>query len=116
MEDLNTKTQQFKNHFSDFGDVIKNLVKVKAAKITSGAVSGILIGVTSFLLIIFFLIFFFTGIAWWLSDLFNSAALGFLTVAAFFLLMLIMVLASAKKVIIPKIRNLIVRKFYEDGN
>ena len=113
MEDLKTKTGHLKEHINDYVQSTIQLAKVKATKGASSAVAGIAIGITAFLLVIFFLIFFFTAIAWWLADVFNSAALGFFSVAGLFFLILVIIFALRKKLIVPAIRNAIISKVYE---
>ena len=113
MEDLKTKTGQLKNDVSDYAKTTIDLVKAKATKGASNAAAGVTIGIAAFLLAIFFLAFFFTAVAWWLADVFNSAALGFFSVAGFFLLLLVLIFALRKKVIVPAIRNAIISKVYE---
>lgn len=116
MEDLKTKAAQLKDHVSDYAKTTIDLAKLKATKGASSAAAGVAIGAAAFFLVIFFLIFLFTGVAWWLGTVFNSPALGFLTVAGFFLLLLILVFALRKKVIVPLIRNSIISKVYETKN
>jgi hypothetical protein len=112
-EDLKGRTGQLKDHVSEYAKTTIDLVKAKATKGASNAAAGTAIGFAAFLLTIFFLAFFFTGVAWWLAYVFNSAALGFFSVAGFFLLLLILIFALRKKVIIPAIRNAIISKVYE---
>jgi uncharacterized membrane protein YccC len=61
----------------------------------------------------FFLQFLFFGLAWWVGTLVNSIAAGFFIVAGFFLLLILLIFALRKKVIVPMIRNSIIRKVYE---
>jgi len=62
---------------------------------------------------LFFLGFLFTALAWWLSSLFDSTALGFLCVAGLFLLFIVLLFALRKKVIVPIIRNAIIKAIYD---
>jgi hypothetical protein len=116
MEDLKTKASHLKEHTSEYVQTYIQLVKAKATKTTSNAVAGIAIGVSLFFLALFFMIFAFSAAAWWLADIFNSPALGFLTVAGFFLFIIILIFALKKKVIVPLIRNTVIKKVYEEGN
>ena len=116
MEDLKTKAAQLKDHVGEYAKTAIELAKAKATKGASNAAAGAVIGVTAVLLIFFFAIFLFTGIAWWLGGLLNSPALGFFCVAGFFLLLLILIFALRKKVIVPIIRNAIIRKVYEESH
>lgn len=113
MEDLKTKAASLKTHLSGFTDTYIQIAKVKATKGASNAAAGIAIGVTLFMLAIFFVIFAFTALAWWLADIFESPALGFLAVAGLFLVLIILIVALSKKVIVPFIRNTIISKVYD---
>lgn len=113
MEDLKSSAAQLKEHVSDYAKTTINLAKAKATKGASNAVAGVAIGIAAFFLVIFFLIFLFTAAAWWLAGVFDSPALGFLTVAGFFLLLLVLIFALRKKLIVPLIRNAIISKVYE---
>ena len=115
MEDLKTKAAQLKDHVSEYATTAMQLAKAKATKGASSAAAGAVIGVIAVLLVFFFLIFLFTGLAWWLGSLLNSPALGFFCVAGLFLLLLILIFALRKKVIVPKIRNAIISKVYEES-
>lgn len=113
MDELKTKTGHLKDHVNDYVQSSVQLAKAKATKGASNAAAGVTIGIAAFLLAIFFLIFLFTGIAWWLADVLDSAALGFLCVAGFFLVLIALIFALRKKVIVPAIRNAIISKVYE---
>jgi Flp pilus assembly protein TadB len=112
-EDLKKKATELKAHASDYVKTYTELMKAKATRGASNATAGVAIGVTAFLLTVFFLIFLFTGLAWWLGNVLNSAAGGFFCVAGFFLLLIVLIFALRKKVIVPAIRNMIIKKVYE---
>ncbi|HVK96922.1 MAG TPA: phage holin family protein, partial [Flavisolibacter sp.] len=112
-EDLKTKAASLKNHISGFTETYIQIAKVKATKGASNAAAAIAIGVSVFLLAIFFIIFAFTALAWWLADVFESPALGFLTVAGLFLFLIVLIILLSKKVIVPFIRNTIISKVYD---
>ena len=113
MEDLKTKAAHLKDHVSEYVQTTVQLAKAKATKGASNAAAGAAIGVVAVVLGIFFLAFLFTALAWWLSSLLDSNALGFLCVAGLFLLLIILLFALRKKVIVPLIRNAIISAIYE---
>ncbi|MEO6070080.1 MAG: phage holin family protein [Chitinophagaceae bacterium] len=113
MEELKASAQSLK---TNVGEYVKTYLQITKATVTQGAstaASGIAIGVTAVLLSTFFLIFLFGGLAFWIGDLLNSRAAGFFIVAGFFLLLIILIFALRKKVIVPMIRNSIIKKVYE---
>jgi hypothetical protein len=79
----------------------------------SNAAAGTVIGISTVFLGLFFLIFLFIAIGFWLGDVLESRAAGFFCVAGFFALMIVLIFALRKKVIVPAIRNMIIKKVYE---
>jgi hypothetical protein len=112
-DDLKTSTGKLKESVSDYVKIYGQLAKAKATRAASNAASGAVIAIVSIILVFFFLSFLFTALAWWIGDMVDSTAGGFLIVAGFFLLLFILILALRKKVIIPAIRNAIISKVYE---
>ncbi len=113
MGELKTNATHLKDHVSEYVQTTVQLAKAKATKGASNAAAGAAIGITAVVLGLFFLAFLFTALAWWLGDLFNNVPLGFLSVAGFFLLLIILVFALRRKVIVPTIRNAIIKAIYE---
>lgn len=113
MEELRTSTKNLKTHVSEYVETYVELTKAKVTQGASNAASGAAIGISAFFFGLFFLFFAFCGLALWLGDLVNSRAGGFLIVAGFFLLLVGLIFALKNKVIVPMIRNMIIRKVYE---
>lgn len=113
MEDLKTSIGQFKDHASEYVKTYADLAKAKATKGASNVAAGAAIGIISFLLAFFFIEFLFIGLALWVGSLVDSTAGGFFIVSGAFLLLIILIFALRKKVIVPMIRNSIIRKVYE---
>ncbi|HVF98190.1 MAG TPA: phage holin family protein [Flavisolibacter sp.] len=113
MESLKTQTAQLKDHVGEYVQATVQLAKVKATKGASNAAAGAAIGIATLVLGLFFLAFLFTALAWWLSSLLESPALGFLCVAGLFLLLIVLLFALRKKVIVPLIRNAIIGAVYD---
>lgn len=113
MEDLKTSASHLKGHVSDYVQTTVDLYKAKATKGASNAAAGATIGILTVVLGIFFLAFLFTALAWWMADVFDNNALGFLSVAGFFLLLIVLIFALRKKVIVPMIRNAIISAIYD---
>lgn len=113
MEDLKTKATHLKDHAGDYLKTTVELAKAKATKGASDAVAGVTIAIAALVLGIFFLAFLFTALAWWLGNILESPALGFLCVAGLFLVLIVLIFALRKKVIVPLIRNAIIRAIYD---
>jgi hypothetical protein len=98
------------------GDLIetyRDLLTVRIVEHTSMGASISIVGIISLLIIVFVLIFSGLGAAWWIGDEMNNMKAGFFIVGGFYTLILIAVLATAKSIIIPNVRNLIIKKIYE---
>ena len=98
------------------GDLIetyRDLLTVRIVEHTSMGASISIFGIISLLIIVFVLLFSGLGAAWWIGDVMNNMKAGFFIVGGFYTLVLIAVLAMAKSFIIPNVRNLIIKKIYE---
>lgn len=98
------------------GDIIETYrsfmnVRIAEGAARSGSVSifGILVLVIS----IFVLLFAGLGAAWWIGDAMENMKAGFFIVGGFYLIVLLIFLLTANSTILPWLRNLIVRKIYE---
>jgi len=113
MEDLKEKTRDLADHVEDLAETFYRLtllnVTEKATNIISGAIVGILICAVG----LFFLFFAGFALAWWLGDVVNSRAGGFLLTAAFFILIFFLVAVLNKKTLFPMLRDIIIRKIYD---
>lgn len=113
MDDLKEKTADLADHVEDLAETFYKLTIVnvtqKATNIASGAV------VMMALSILGLIVFLFLGVAlaWWLGDLIESRAGGFLLSAGFFALVLTIIVVLRKKIVFPFIRNLIISKVYD---
>ena len=113
MEEAKAKAPGLKDHVRGYVQTYAELVKVKLVKSGSTAVSGVAIGVTAFFFAFFFLFFIGFGLAWWVGVMLGNIAAGFFIVAGFFLFLLVLLFALRRKLIVPMIRNAIIRKMYE---
>jgi uncharacterized membrane protein len=97
----------------DMVETCRSLVKVRLAE--NAAVGGSLgiIGVLIMVVSVFVLLFTGLGAAWWIGDVMQNMKAGFFIVGGFYFVIFIIVLMTANSVIIPWLRNVIVRKIYE---
>ena len=112
-EELKESISGLTGHLTDYADTFVRLAIIKATekatRIASATISALVICVLC-LFAVFFLSF---ALGWWLGDVFSNRALGFLATGGFYLLLLFTVMLLNKKVVMPGLRNLIVRKIYE---
>ena len=97
------------NHASDYAETFYKLNLVRFTRKVSD-VASVLIFFISLCILLFIS---FAG-AWWLGDVTNNRALGFLLIAGFYLLVVFVLVLMRKKVISPFIRNTLIRKIYEE--
>jgi hypothetical protein len=98
------------------GDMVETYRKlVNVRLVENAAVGGSLsiVGILLLVVIVFVLLFAGLGAAWWIGDVMQNPKAGFFIVGGFYCLILIVVLLTASSLILPWLRNLIVRKIYE---
>ena len=102
------------NHSQDYLETLYKLNVVRATKKASDIASGVVNSLLLFFILLCTILFASTAAAWWLGELLNNPALGFLLVASFYLVLGVILIAMRKKVISPYIKNILIRKIYEE--
>lgn len=113
MEGIKEKVTGLKENFSNIVDTYLKLAKVKTAEKLSSILSLLFVLILALFLLIFFLFFIGIAASIWLGHLINSQVGGFLIISGLYFLLTFLVLVLRKKVILPMIANLIIRKIYE---
>jgi hypothetical protein len=113
MTDLKEKTADLADHVEDLANTFYKLTVVNITQKATNVVSNLLLVLS--IAVIGFLIILFGGmaLAFWLGDLLESRAGGFLMTAGLFVIVLLIIAAIRKKIVFPYIRNLIIRKIYD---
>jgi hypothetical protein len=101
-------------HAGDYADTFYKLSLVRLTKKVSEIASGVVNSVLIFFISLCIILFLSLAGAWWVGDILNSPAGGFLVIAGFYLLLVIILLMMRKKIIAPFIKNTLVRKMYEE--
>jgi hypothetical protein len=102
------------NHASDYAETFYKLSLVRLTKKVSDIASGVVNSLLIFFISLCILLFISFAGAWWLGDVVESRAIGFLLIAAFYVLVIFILILMRKKVISPLIRNTLIRKIYEE--
>jgi uncharacterized membrane protein len=100
------------------GDLIetyRKLITINVVEHGSTALSFGMIGTVVLIFGVITLIFLGIGLAWWIGETMNNMKAGFFIIGSAYALIILLVLATASRMIMPGLRNLIIRKFYE-GN
>ncbi|MBL7856496.1 MAG: phage holin family protein [Cyclobacteriaceae bacterium] len=91
----------------------RDLISIRIVEHTTRGASLSVIGLLSLLVAVFVLLFAGLGSAWWLGEAMDNMKAGFFIVGGFYLVVFGILLATSKTVLIPWIRNLIIKKIYE---
>jgi len=113
-QNLKEDAKDILNHAGDYAETFYKLSLVRFTKKVSDVASVVVNSVLIFFISLCMLLFISFAGAWWLGDVTNSRALGFLLVAGFYLLIILVLVLMRKKIISPFIRNTLIRKIYEE--
>jgi hypothetical protein len=113
MEDNKKTSEKLVGAVGDWVETYRNLMGVRIVEHTSMGASVSVLGVLTLLVIVFVLLFLGLGSAWWMGEKLENMKAGFFIVGGVYGTALIIILMLAKKVLIPGIRNLIIKKIYE---
>ena len=113
-QNLKEDAKDVLNHASDYAETFYKLSLVRLTKKISDIASGVVNSVLIFFISLCILLFMSFAGAWWLGDIVNNRAVGFLLIAAFYILLVFILILMRKKVISPFIRNTLISKIYEE--
>ena len=113
MEALKQNAEKFTDSITNFAETYYKLTILKAADKATGIASASLSAAVTILLGIFVLLFLSVALAFWLGDLIDSRAGGFLLVGVLYGVIILTVVLLRKRIVFPYIRNTIIRKLYE---
>ena len=113
MENIDNKAADLVSHVEELAETWYKLTVVTATQKATNLASA---GITMIILCtvgIFVLLLGGIALSWWLGDLIESRAGGFLLGAGFFLLVMVVIILLRKRMIFPFFRELIIRKLYD---
>jgi len=108
-----TRQDGFVDAVGDMVNTYRKLVNVRIVENVASGGSISILGIMLLVIVVFTLLFAGLGIAWWIGEALGDMKVGFFIVGAFYLLVFIVALLVSSSVIMPWLRNLIVRKIYE---
>ncbi|SHH92458.1 hypothetical protein SAMN04488109_6133 [Chryseolinea serpens] len=94
-------------------ETYRNLVTVRVVEQTTLGASMSIVGILFLLVVVFILLFIGVGLAWWAGETLDNMKAGFFIVGGFYVLVLLILLLTARKVLLPNIRNLLIKKIYD---
>jgi Putative Actinobacterial Holin-X, holin superfamily III len=112
-ENIKTKLKEFIAHSSQLGETAIKLARIRAiAKTVQISSLSIVLILFSFIAAVA-LLFLSVALALWLGHLVKSLTAGFLIVGGFYVLLFAVLLLLKDKILLPFLRNRIVKKIYE---
>ena len=104
--------ENLKDNFTGLVDDYRDLLSIKIAEQASKGMSAGLIGGAKLIVILFILLFTGIGSAWWYGEHVGNMKAGFFMVGGLFAAVFL-ILVLAQKALLPRVRNFIIRKMYE---
>jgi hypothetical protein len=115
MEEQKKATERLIDAAGNWVDTYRKLMVLRVVEHASRGASISIMGVLSAVIVIFLLLFLGLGLAWWVGEAMENMKAGFFIVGGFYAVVLLVILALAKKVLIPAIRNIIIKQVYEQN-
>ena len=111
--DQEAKTpEKLKDNFTGLLDDYRDLLSIKIAEHASKGMSEGIIGGAKLIVALFIILFTGIGAAWWYGEYIGNMKIGFFMVGALFTFLFVILLLS-QKALLPRLRNFIIRKIYE---
>ncbi len=107
------KAQLWLESTTELIESYRKLIKIVVIQYSSLGISMGMIGIASMILGTFILLFMGLGAAWWLGEYMHDMKAGFFIVGGIFTFIFAFLLAASNHVIIPRIRNYIIKKIYD---
>jgi hypothetical protein len=113
MEELKEKTADLADHVEELANTFYKLTLVNATQKASNIISSAVVMIVIFSLSLLVLLLSGVALGWWLGNVVENRAGGFLLAAGIFLLLVVFLAVLGKKTILPLIRDSIIRKMYD---
>lgn len=113
MEETKNITDKWVSTATDLADAYKDLLTMRIVEHTSLGIAVSIVGITSLLVGLFILLFVGFGCAWWLGEYLENMKQGFFIVGGVYAIIFTSLLLTSKKILLPRIRNVIIKKIYE---
>lgn len=113
MEENKNTSEKLVDAVGNWIETYRNLLTLRVVEHASEGASISILGIIALLFGIFILLFVGLGSAWWMGESLNNMKAGFFIVGGIYTTLLIVVMAMAKKILLPGLRNLIIKKIYE---
>ena len=115
-QNIKSTTEDLTRHIGGYLDTFYQVSLLNVTKKVTNVASFAFSTVVVCVLGVFVLFFTSIAMAWWLGNVVASRTGGFLIVAGFYLVVSIIIILLRKKIIFPFVRNILIRKVYEQDN
>jgi hypothetical protein len=98
------------------GDMVenyRNLITIKVVEHSSLAGASSILGILLMVVAVFILLFGGIGCAWWVGEALGNMKVGFFIVGGVYALVFLILILISKKMLLPSLRNMIIKKIYE---
>ena len=113
MAEEKSNTEKWVNQMTELVEDYRSLIAIRMTEHSSLAISLSIMGILSVIIAVFILLFAGLGAAWWLGEYLNNIKAGFFIVGGFYTVLFVLLLLTSQKIWIPRIRNIIIKKIYE---
>ena len=114
MEEEKSNTETWIDGAENFIETYRDLMTVRIVSHASNGASFGILGIITLLLLLCIMLFLGLGAAWWVGEVLANRMVGFFIVGGAYLVLLTTLLLMARKVIIPAIRNIIIKNIYDE--
>ena len=114
MQELKTKVNDLSEDVEAYVEAFYELKVLKLSEKTSLIASQSIAASATILLFILVLAFSGFALAWWIGSVLNNVAAGFIIVAGVYTTLAILIIALRKKFIVPRLRNMIIKKMFDE--
>ncbi len=113
MEENKSHADKWADSAANLVEGYRDLITIKIIEHTSLGISQSVVGVVMLVFFSIVLLFLGMGGAWWLGEHLNNMKAGFFIMGGIYTALLLIILLTSQKIWIPRIRNLIIKKIYE---
>ncbi len=114
MEEEKNSSEKWIDNAENLIETYRDLITIRIVGHASLGGSYGIFGILALILILCIILFLGLGTAWWVGEILNNRMAGFFIVGGGYLVFLTVLLLMARKLIIPAIRNLIIKKIYDE--
>jgi hypothetical protein len=113
MEEEKKSGEKILDLAGDMVEYYRNLITIKVVEHSSLAGASSILGILLMVVTVFILLFAGIGFAWWVGEELGDMKVGFFIVCGMYALVLLILILISKKMLLPSLRNMIIKKIYE---